>query len=77
MFGNDTVKIPTKLLKNKSEGVAPNWLKNLLRDSIIHEDNHVIVVDKPFGVPSHSGSKLNLELSKPSDKLNRMKSGLI
>ena len=58
VWENDTVKIPTKLLKNKSEGVAPNWLKNLLRDSIIHEDNHVIVVDKPFGVPSHSGSKL-------------------
>ncbi len=58
VWENDTVKVPTKLLKNKSEGVAPNWLKNLLKNSIIHEDNHVIVVDKPFGIPSHGGSKL-------------------
>ena len=58
IWENDTVKIPAKLLKQKSEGMAPDWLKKLLRDSIIHEDNRVIVVDKPFGVPSHGGSKL-------------------
>ena len=29
VWENDTVKIPTKLLKNKSEGVAPNWLKKI------------------------------------------------
>ncbi len=74
IWKNDTVKIPAKLLKHKSEGVSPDWLKNLLRDSIIHEDNHVIVIDKPFGVPSHGGSKLKfgvietIRQIKPSEK---------
>ena len=58
IWENDTVKIPAELLKSKSIDEAPSWLKNLVQKSIIHEDNNVIVIDKPFGVPSHGGSKL-------------------
>lgn len=58
IWETDTVKIPVELLKSKSDGKAPIWLKNLLKEAIIHEDNNLIVIDKPFGVPSHGGSKL-------------------
>ena len=31
IWENDIVKIPVELLKSKSDGKAPSWLKNLLQ----------------------------------------------
>lgn len=58
IYKDDVVEIPTSLAMNKRVGDVPLWLRNLIEKSIIHEDEHVIVVDKPAGIPSHGGSKL-------------------
>ena len=71
IWENDIVKIPVELLKSKSDGKAPSWLKNLLQQAIIHEDNNLIVIDKPFGVPSHGGSKLKFGVIETIRQIKR------
>ena len=71
IWENDTIKIPVEFLISKSDSEAPNWLKNLLRKSIIYEDNNVIVIDKPFGVPSHGGSKLKFGVIETIRQIKR------
>ena len=54
----DLVELPGDLIGRKTLGEAPLWLKKLVSDSFVYEDEKVIVLDKPSGVPSHGGTKL-------------------
>ena len=51
------VRIPPVNLQPKSATVAPNrYLIDLLRDSIIYEDQGLIAINKPAGLVVHSGT---------------------
>jgi len=53
----DTVRIPPVHLKpRENSSRPPERLSELIRDSIIHEDEYLIAINKPSNVAVHSGS---------------------
>ena len=55
----DSVRIPPYTPgSTRDVSVVPDWLAQVARDSIIHEDDDIIVVNKPSGVAVHGGSKV-------------------
>lgn len=55
----DDVRIPPVRMAEKGETVRPpDEVLNRLRESVIHEDEHYLAIDKPAGYASHGGSGL-------------------
>lgn len=55
----DQVRIPPVRMAEKGEAVRPpDEVLTRLRQSIIHEDEHYLALDKPAGYASHGGSGL-------------------
>lgn len=53
----EEVRIPPVRVAEKGEAVRPpDAVLNRLRDSIIHEDDHYLAVNKPSGFASHGGT---------------------
>lgn len=63
LCAGDVVRIPPVRLAAKASppGVSPN-LARLLSQSILFEDDGLLVIDKPEGLAVHGGSGLNLGL---------------
>ncbi|HEX7338540.1 MAG TPA: RluA family pseudouridine synthase [Rhodanobacteraceae bacterium] len=55
----DTLRIPPVRLEVRETGEAPRELVEKLRQSIIFEDKHYLVIDKPTGIASHGGSGIS------------------
>lgn len=70
VFDGDIVRIPPVRLTEKSEvpDVSPALAK-LLRSAVIHEDESLIVVNKPHGIAVHGGSGVNLGLIEALRKM--------
>jgi len=59
----DVVRLPPMRLAESTEpGVISAGLKRRLEDSILYEDNSLIVINKPAGLAVHGGSGVNLGL---------------
>lgn len=59
---NDSIRIPPFWVWDEAEEVKGKPGKNLIKlllDSIIFEDNKILVVNKPTGIASHGGSGIN------------------
>lgn len=54
----DEVRIPPVKGRATREGQVPDRLKHRLADRILYEDDRLIVINKPSGVPVHGGSGL-------------------
>lgn len=53
----DMVRIPpVHLTPRENSSRPPEWLSELIRNSIIHEDEYLIAINKPSNVAVHSGS---------------------
>jgi 23S rRNA pseudouridine955/2504/2580 synthase len=56
----DSIRIPpVRISQNKEVYVGPK-LNQRLQDSILYEDNHLLVINKPAGIAVHGGSGLSL-----------------
>lgn len=58
----DSVRIPPVTGRSSRVGQAPERLKNRLDDRILYEDERLVVINKPSGVPVHGGSGLHFGL---------------
>ncbi len=71
----DIVRIPPVHTTQTDPGKAPQHLIDLVIHSIIFEDNHLLVLNKPAGLAVHSGSKLKfgvielLRQARPDDPM--------
>ncbi|MDO9454066.1 MAG: RluA family pseudouridine synthase [Stagnimonas sp.] len=53
----ESVRIPPVRLQDPAEAVRPpDRVLNELRESVIHEDEHYLVINKPEGLSSHGGT---------------------
>ena len=59
---NDVIRIPPYRKEEKPLKSPSNSLINLLKESIIYNDDSVLILDKPSGIASHGGSGLKLGL---------------
>ena len=59
---NDLIRIPPLQIENKEDIKAPFELIDILRRSIIFEDDDCLVINKPFGIASHGGSGISFGL---------------
>ena len=58
----DIVEIPPNLQSNKSTRPPPERMINLINESVIHENENFMVINKPAGLGSHSGTGLDFGL---------------
>jgi len=58
----DTVRIPPVSGRSSRAGKVPERLQQRLSDRILYEDDRLIVLNKPSGVPVHGGSGLHFGL---------------
>lgn len=56
LAAGDTLRIPPVRVAEREEGAAPAGMIKAVSDSIIFEDKHFLVVDKPVGIAAHGGS---------------------
>jgi len=59
---NDIVRIPPYRIEEKTLSRASKSIKNLLSESIIYNEDSILILDKPAGIASHGGSGLKLGL---------------
>ena len=59
---NDIVRIPPYRIEEKTLNRASKSIKNLLSESIIYNEDSILILDKPAGIASHGGSGLKLGL---------------
>lgn len=52
----DDVRIPPLTLTNREDVPVPSRVESLLQDAVLYEDDHVLVLNKPAGLPVHAGS---------------------
>ena len=55
------------------QSVPSSVVIKLLHDSILYEDNDIIAIDKPYGLPSHGGPKIQNSVGKFLPDLAKMK----
>ena len=58
LAAGDRVRIPPVTEQRHAEGRLPGHLLERLRNALLYEDEHVVVVDKPAGIAVHAGSRL-------------------
>ena len=54
----DNVRIPPVRMAEEDDSKAPQYLIDRVSQSVIFEDKHLLVLNKPAGIAVHSGSKL-------------------
>ena len=59
---NDVIRIPPYRKEEKPLNTPSNSLISLLKESIIYNNDSVLILDKPSGLASHGGSGLKLGL---------------
>ena len=59
---NDVIRIPPYRKEEKPLNSPSNSLISLLKESIIYNDDSILILDKPSGIASHGGSGLKLGL---------------
>ena len=59
---NDLIRIPPLQIENKEDIKAPFELTDVLKRSVIFEDDDCLVINKPFGIASHGGSGISFGL---------------
>ena len=59
---NDLIRIPPLQIENKEDIKAPFELIDVLKRSIIFEDDNCLVINKPSGIASHGGSGISFGL---------------
>lgn len=60
LTAGDLVRIPPVRQSEQQDLQPDNRVCQLLRDSIIHEDSQLLVINKPAGIAVHGGSGLSL-----------------
>ncbi len=55
---DDQVRIPPIHMETKSSAEAPAYLLDKLKHSLLFEDEHLLVLNKPAGLAVHSGSNI-------------------
>lgn len=71
----DILRIPPVRVAEREEGVAPAGMVRAVVDSVIFEDKHFLVIDKPVGIAAHGGSGVShgaielLRAARPNDHL--------
>ncbi|QCI21645.1 23S rRNA pseudouridine(955/2504/2580) synthase RluC [Buchnera aphidicola (Hyadaphis tataricae)] len=66
----DILKIPPiKILKNKNNILFSSNQAKMLTDSIIYEDNDLLIINKPAGIAVHGGSGLSFGIIEYFRKL--------
>jgi 23S rRNA pseudouridine955/2504/2580 synthase len=71
-LGNETVKLPPKGAAPKGEG-SPEEHRAFLKAITLHEDDDVLVLDKPFGLAVQGGSGLVNHLDRMLESLTDRK----
>jgi 23S rRNA pseudouridine955/2504/2580 synthase len=56
----DVVRIPPVRLGEKAPPRAGEELKHTLEQAVLHEDAHLLVLNKPHGLPVHAGSGVHV-----------------
>ena len=59
---NDVIRIPPYRKEEKTLNSPSNSLISLLNESIIYNEDSVLILDKPEGIASHGGSGLKIGL---------------
>ena len=59
---SDVIRIPPYRIEEKTLNSPSKSLVSLLKESIIYNENSVLILDKPAGIASHGGSGLKLGL---------------
>jgi len=59
---SDVIRIPPYRIEEKTLNSPSKSLISLLKESIIYNENSVLILDKPAGIASHGGSGLKLGL---------------
>jgi len=59
---SDVIRIPPYRIEEKTFNSPSKSLISLLKESIIYNENSVLILDKPAGIASHGGSGLKLGL---------------
>ena len=57
---NDTVRIPPIIISEKKQLYVSESLKKILFDSILYEDDGIVIINKPSGIAVHSGSGIKV-----------------
>jgi len=71
----DMLRIPPVRVAERDESVAPSGMVRAVTDSIIFEDKHFLVIDKPVGIAAHGGSGVShgaielLRAARPNEHL--------
>jgi len=71
----DMLRIPPVRVAEREENVAPSGMVRAVADSIIFEDKHFLVIDKPVGIAAHGGSGVShgaielLRAARPNEHL--------
>lgn len=73
----DLVRIPPLRVETESRPKAtpPQWLMDRLRDAVLFENEHVLIVNKPAGLAVHTGSGVSygiidaMRLLRPDDDI--------
>ncbi len=55
---DDQVRIPPIRMEERKPGEAPAFLLDKLKDCLLFEDEHLLVLNKPAGLAVHSGSNI-------------------
>ena len=69
---NDVIRIPPYRKDEKTLNSPSNSLISLLKESIIYNENSVLILDKPSGIASHGGSGLKLGLIEAVRQIDSM-----
>ncbi len=56
----DKIRIPPIRVSNKKESFIPGRIIELIKNSIIHETQDYLAIDKPHGIASHGGSGVSI-----------------
>lgn len=71
----DIVRIPPVRMAEADDGRAPQHLLNMVSQSVIFEDKHLMVLNKPAGLAVHGGSNIRfgiiemLRQARPNDEM--------
>ena len=75
LAAGDMLRIPPVRIAERDETVAPSGMVKAVSDSVIFEDKHFLVIDKPVGIAAHGGSGVShgaielLRAARPNEHL--------
>lgn len=56
LVAGEVIRIPPLRLDDAPAGLAPESLLAVVEQAVLHEDEHLIFINKPAGLPVHGGS---------------------